>query len=321
MTRSLAFSALLILSCGFVINAYATCNPPSNPGAVLCFPSANSSPTNPVYFEGAAKGEDDLPIVKMILYADNVKEHDVDNYGTFTWTWTWPEYSDPLEYSGAHHIVLNAWDQKGHLFQYSEYINEVDGAVPQCAQPKSGFNLCSPTYNGEYFPVSGIVTVTTGASNIVNYNLYFNGLFSGSSSGPNLYAIGGTGSAEGNKPVVVKIVATDSNNKTYSQSVTVHQYWASEVCGRNGCEPGIFDIVPSENQVVATTFTASADVQYNTASITAMKVYLDNTVVLTSSGPSNRGSVTGSPGTHLLTFQAWDTTGALYKYQETVELQ
>ena len=86
-------------------------------------------------------------------------------------------------------------------------------------------------------------------------------------------------------------------------------------------QPGIFDIVPAENAVVSTTFTASADVQYNTATITAMKVYLDNTVVLTSTGPSIRGSVTASPGTHLLTFQAWDTTGALYKYQETVNVQ
>ena len=321
MTRFHASLALLMLSCCFAVTAYATCNPPSKPGAVLCFPSANSNPTSPVYFEGAATGENDLPIIKMILYADNVKEHEVDNYGTFSWTWTWPGYNDPLEYNGVHHLVLNAWDQQGHLFQYSEYITEVDAAIPQCAKPQSGFNLCSPTGNGEYFPVSGILAVATGASNIVQYNLYYNGQSAGSSSGPNLYSIGGTGSAEGNKPVVVKIVAIDSNNKTYTKSVTVYQYWASEVCGRNGCEPGIFDIVPSENAVEATTFTASADVQYNTETITAMKVYLDNTVVLTSTGPSIRGSITGSPGTHLLTFQAWDTTGALYKFQETVNLQ
>lgn len=319
MTRCLALSALLIVSCGFAVTAHATCNPPSSPGAILCFPSPNSTPSSPVYFEGAAKGEDDLPIVKMILYADNVKEHEVDNYGTFTWTWL--GHADPLEYNGVHHLVLNAWDRDGHLFQYSEYIKEVGGAIPQCSKPQSGFNLCSPTSNGEYFPVSGIVTVATGASNIVNYNLYYNGQSAGSSSGPNLYSIGGTGSAEGNKPVVVKIVATDSNNKTYTQTVTVYQYWASDVCGRNGCEPGIFDIEPADNAVVGATFTASADVQYNTATITAMKVYLDNAVVLTSSGPSIRGDITASPGTHLLTFQAWDTTGALYKYQETVNVQ
>ena len=71
---------------------------------------------------------------------------------------------------------------------------------------------------------------------------------------------------------------------------------------------------------MGTTFTASADVQYNTYSITAMKIYLDNAVVLSSSGPSIRGDITGSPGTHLLTFEAWDTSGALYKDQETVNL-
>lgn len=319
MTRSFSVLAMLILSCGFAVTAHATCNPPSKPGAVLCFPSTNSNPTSPVYFEGAATGENDLPITKMILYADNVKEHEVDNYDTFTWTWTWPGHADPLEYNGMHRLVLNAWDSQGHLFQYSEYITEIDGAIPQCAKPQSGFNVCAPT-KGTYYPVSGIEIVLTGASNIVNYNVYLNGQFAFNSSGPNLYAITGTGLAT-DKPVVVTMVGQDSNNKSYTQTVSVYQYWASEVCGRNGCEPGIFDIEPLDNAVVATTFTASADVQYNTAQITAMKVYLDNTVVLTSTGPSIRGSITGSPGTHLLTFQAWDTTGALYKYQETVNVQ
>jgi hypothetical protein len=255
----------------------------------------------------------------MILYADNVKEHEVDNYGTFTWTWTSPGHDDPLEYNGVHHLVLNAWDQKGHLFQYSEYVTEVGGAIPQCAKPQTGFNVCAPTKGG-YYPVSGIEIVLTGASNIVNYNIYLNGQFAFNSSGPNLDAITGTGLAT-NKPVVVTMVAQDSNNKSYTQTVSVYQYWASDVCGRNGCEPGIFDIAPSDNQVVDTTFTASADVQYNTHSITAMKIYLDNTVVLTSTGPSIRGNVSASPGTHLLTFEAWDTTGALYKNQEAVNVQ
>jgi hypothetical protein len=319
MTRFLALSALLILSCGFAVTAHATCNPPSNPGAVLCFPSTNSSPTSPVYFEGAARGANDSPIVKMILYADNVKEHEVDNYDTFSWTWVYPGHDDPLAFNGIHHLVLNAWDQNEHLFQYSEYIKETDAAVPQCSKPQTGFNLCSP-FNGGYYPVGGINILTTGASNIVSYNVYLNGQFAFSSSGPNLEAISGTGEAT-SKPVKVTIVAQDSNKKSYTQNVNVYEYWASYVCGRSGCEPGIFGITPTENQVVSTTFNASAEVQYNTHTITAMKVYLDNTLVLTSSGPTIRGTVTGSPGTHLLTFQAWDTTGALYKYQETVEME
>ena len=135
MASSRVLLAVLILSLGFAVTAHATCNPPSNPGAILCFPSPNSVATSPVYFEGAAKGENDLPIVKMILYVDNVKEHEVDNYGTFTWTWSWPGHADPLNYNGVHHVVLNAWDQQGHLFQYSEYIQEIEGAIPQCAKP------------------------------------------------------------------------------------------------------------------------------------------------------------------------------------------
>ena len=67
--------------------------------------------------------------------------------------------------------------------------------------------------------------------------------------------------------------------------------------------------------------TLNAQVQYNTATVTAMRAYLDNTVVARSSGPSIYANISASRGTHLLTIQAWDTTGALYKIQQTVNVQ
>jgi hypothetical protein len=51
-----------------------------------------------------------------------------------------------------------------------------------------------------------------------------------------------------------------------------------------------------------------------------MKVYLDNTVVGTSTGPTIVATVTASAGTHLLTVQGWDTKGALYKTQQVVNV-
>jgi hypothetical protein len=58
----------------------------------------------------------------------------------------------------------------------------------------------------------------------------------------------------------------------------------------------------------------------NTEPITTTKVYLDNTVVGTSSGATIVATVTASAGTHLLTVQSWDTTGTLYKTQHTVNV-
>jgi hypothetical protein len=55
--------------------------------------------------------------------------------------------------------------------------------------------------------------------------------------------------------------------------------------------------------------------------ITAMKAYLDNTVVATSSGPTILSNITATPGTHDVTVQAWDSAGNLYKNQVTVNVQ
>jgi len=43
-------------------------------------------------------------------------------------------------------------------------------------------------------------------------------------------------------------------------------------------------------------------------------------VVATSSGPTIRASITAAAGTHLLSVQAWDTTGSLYKTDQTVNV-
>jgi hypothetical protein len=42
--------------------------------------------------------------------------------------------------------------------------------------------------------------------------------------------------------------------------------------------------------------------------------------VQVSSGATIVAEVTASSGTHLLTVQAWDTTGMLYKTQQTVNV-
>ncbi len=238
MKRILASAALLILSCAFSLTAHATCNPPTKPGALICFPSPNSTVTSPVYVEAAATGENGLHIVKMILYADNVKETEVDNYDTLTWTWSYQGFNDPLEYNGAHHLVLNAWDQNGHLFQYSEYIEEIDGAIPPCAAPSTGFNICSPL-NGQYYPESAVPITTSGAANIVSYNIYINGKYEFNYQGRNVEASTGVVPVT-DKPITLTIVATDSNKKTYTKTNTFKEYWASFVCGRSSCNPGIF---------------------------------------------------------------------------------
>jgi hypothetical protein len=248
----------------------------------------------------------------MILYVDNVKEYEQDNSDVLTAQ----VYSGPIDYNGYHHFVLNAWDQGGHLFQYSTYATEIDGNVPMCAAPSSGFNICSPTANS--YQNYNMPVVISGAANITGYKIYYNGVYSFSGTGRNLIA-------ESSIQVTanwstMKVVATASNGATYTKSLQFKLYYSTPACGRNGCGPGITIQSPSNYEDVGSPFTISAQTSGSNP-ITTTKVYLDNTLVDTANGPSVYKHQTASPGTHLITVQAWDTKGILYKLQETVNVK
>lgn len=51
-----------------------------------------------------------------------------------------------------------------------------------------------------------------------------------------------------------------------------------------------------------------------------MKLYLGNTLVASSTGPTIRATLSATHGTYVLPVQAWDNTGALYKTQPTVNV-
>jgi hypothetical protein len=314
MKRSLLVFAVAAVCAGLSLTSYAVCTPPTSPGAVICFPSANSTFTYPMNVEAAAKGANDSPIVKMILYSDNQKIDETTNYDTLT-----NASEMAVQYNGKHHLVLNAWDAAGKLYQASEEVTMVGGAVAQCTAPQTGIAICAPL-NGSYWPESAVEVVASGSSAITGYDMWVNGKFFTSITGKNVDL--GTGFwPVTDKPLTLTMKAKDTSGKTYTQTTQFYQYYASYVCGRISCNPGIFVTSPADHADVESGFTLNAQVQYNTATITAMKAYLDSKVVATSTGPSINAPIAATPGTHLLTIQAWDTTGALYKNQQTVNVQ
>jgi hypothetical protein len=72
---------------------------------------------------------------------------------------------------------------------------------------------------------------------------------------------------------------------------------------------------------VESSFVVKAQIAENPSPIAAMKVYLDGSLVAQSNGPTLYQTVTtGIRGTHILTFQAWDTAGRLYRVQQNVNI-
>ncbi len=289
--------------------AFANCPAPTNPGAVICFPSNGSTATYPMNIEAAATGRNGLPIVQMILYSNNRKIDEVTHTSTLT-------FSDSTDnYNQSYRLVLNAWDSDGNLYQASSTVKQIDGQYP-CSHPASGINFCSPP-NNTYQPDTGVQVTAWGSSNVTSMNAWLNGTLFDSLSGDAINAI--VGDSNYTQWQTVSVKAYKGSQPLYTGSANFKMYHVYQ-CGRNGCNPGIVIQQPTNYEDTNSPFTVEASVESNTEPITAMKVYLDNVVVATSTGPTIRAQVTAAAGTHLLTVQAWDSTGALYKTDQTVNV-
>jgi hypothetical protein len=163
--------------------AFADCPAPTNPGAVICFPSSNSPITYPMNIEAAATGRNGLPIVRMMLYSDSQKIDQMANTGTLA-------FSDVNDiYNQSYHLVLNAWDSEGNLYRAFATVKVIDGAYA-CSHPASGIKLCSPP-NGSYQPDSGVQLVAWGSANVTSMNAWLNGTLIDVANGNVLDAITG----------------------------------------------------------------------------------------------------------------------------------
>ena len=290
------------------------CSPPSQPGAVLCYPTSNASVVPILNIEGAAKGNNS-PIVAMTLYADNQKIYSVSNADNFVFAdWSYWQF-------GSHHLVLNAWDAAGNLFQTSTTFSieiSLNTTYATCSTPATGVNLCQPVSN-TWYPESFAPFYATGNSSIVTMKGYVNNQVRVTNENGNSFQIGiGMNPTPSGSTFVAN--GWDSKGNVSSAKATgIHLYYDG-ACIKS-CGPGITIQEPAAVTDQTSPFSLNATVQQPQGTITDMKAYLDNSQVATSGGPTILANVTATPGTHLLTVQAWDASGNLYKSQVTVNVQ
>ena len=304
LSATLAFAACATL-------ASATCTPPAKAGAVICFPTTNATVVFPMNIEGAATGENGLPITKMILYSNNVKLLEKDNSDTIYLVMDENDY-----FNQSYNLVLNAWDSGGNLLQYSANVTQVGGYYP-CTHPASGINFCSPP-NGSYQPNSFLQLAAYASSDVTSMNTWQNGKFLFSSNG-NVTAANMGSATVSNAWQSFTVKAYKGSRALYTATSRYKPYYGCPGLV-TGCAIYIQIQQPSNYQDLNSPFTVQAQAVQNPKPITSMKVYLDNTVVATSTGATIVSTVTAAAGTHLLTVQAWDTTGTLYKTQQTVNV-
>ena len=317
------FPSLHILKISFAVFAFAlfassqasaACPEPASGHLAICQPSANSTIYQVPHFEATANPTSGS-ISTMKVYVDNklIFQNGGGSLNLF----------EGGVSNGTHHLVINAWDDFGRLYQAQENFS-VTGNLPfTCPVTGVGVRICAPATGSVVSNNLGFTAGFKGNTAIKSVRALLDGadVFDfAPASGQTSVVAGGVNAPAGTHTFTV--VATDINNTVYKSSVSIKTFFEGD-CPPKGstCNPGIYQTTPNDGDDVQSPFRVSAAVQNNTASITAMKAYIDGVVVGTSSGPTFDQPISAAKGTHILILQAWDTAGKLYRLTENVNVQ
>lgn len=298
-------------------NALAQCSAPSSPGVRICAPTPNSTVVYLPAIEVNSTPKSGS-IYKFIIYdnGSNIFEGSPYQAGITL-------YDGALR-NGLHNVVVNAWDTAGNLLQSKVSFTIIGYGYPLfCTAPATpGINFCVPPDNS--LQQSGIPVSATakGYSAITTMQVYLDGKLQVQQQGYNYLS---TGVSPGNPGThQVTMVAYDSTGHRFAATKTVTSSYDSYNCppkGNGPCAPGFILNSPTPDQFVNPTFMVKAQIQNNPSPITALKIYLDGALMAQSGGPTlYQELTTGLRGTHVLTFQAWDTVGRLYRVQQNVNI-
>lgn len=176
----------------------------------------------------------------------------------------------------------------------------------------TGVKVCSPTAGST---INTFVSVNSsgagGAFPIVAMKAYIDGSQVAATDTNTLGA--SVSKAAGNHQLAVN--AWDSNDKVYQTFVNF------TVGGTAGCSvptaAGVHICSPAQGSTVSSPVAISAAANGGTPKISAMKAYIDSTLVASSTSGTISASVPKAVGTHKLTVNAWNTTGKLFQSTAT----
>jgi hypothetical protein len=312
-TLKISFAVIAFAIC-VSLQASAACPEPASGHLAICQPSASSSVYQVPHIEATANPTSGS-ITTMKVYIDGklIFQNGGGSLSLF----------EGGVSNGTHHLVINAWDDFGRLYQASENFS-VTGNLPfSCPVSGVGVRICAPTTGSVVSQNLGLTAGFKGNTAIKFLRAYVDStdVFDFAPAAGQTSVTGGAiNTIPGTHTLTV--VAWDTNNTVYKSSASIKTYYEAD-CPPRGttCNPGIYQTTPNDGDDVQSPFRVNASVQNNTAAITAMKAYLDGVQVGASSGPTFDQPISAAKGTHILVVQAWDTAGKLYRLTENVNVQ
>lgn len=313
--RRPAFFLAALFVLGFLPRvAAADCAPPATVGVVICQPSPNSMIFGGPHFEAAANpASGSIANISVFIDGKDVFDSSGDVLNLF----------EGGVGNGKHSLVIEATDSFGRHLRASESFTAI-GNFEFCPPSGVGMRICAPTASNS---VSQNLTFSLGfqgLATISHVRIYIdNARFAdfGPPFSPPGEILGEAGTVSAGQHSMTAI-AWDIHGKTYKNSVTFKAFFDGGCPPKgNVCTPVLTTDTPQDGEDVKSPFQVSAHVDFNTVSISAIKAYLDGRVVAQSSGSTFNEMIAAAKGTHILTLQAWDIDGRLYRVTENVNVQ
>ncbi|HEY2168882.1 MAG TPA: hypothetical protein VGJ30_04610, partial [Candidatus Angelobacter sp.] len=188
------------------LQASAACPEPASGHLSICQPSPNSTIYQVPHFEATANPTSGS-ITTMKVYVDNklIFQNGGGSLSLF----------EGGVANGTHHLVINAWDDFGRLYQASEFFG-VTGNLPACAPSSVGVRICAPAQGQAVSPNLGLSLGFKGNAPIKRVTAFVGStpVFDFAPTPGQTQVLGsGFGTTAGNH--TLNVVATDTNNATY----------------------------------------------------------------------------------------------------------
>ena len=261
------------------------------PAAVtIASPAAGATVSSPV--QVVASGTSPVGVAAMQIYADHNLVYTVNGSSINT--------SVPLS-AGSHYLVIKMWDNNGNPTSQSVTITVPAAAAVSISSPTAGQSVSSPVHvvAGGTSP-AGVAAMQIYADDQLVYTV-------NSSSIDTMLPL-----STGTHYLVIKM--WDKNGNPTSKSVSVNV--TAPVAGVTLTSPTTGSTLGSPVQVVASATTGNSS-----DAIGAMRIYVDDNGVYTTSGASINTSVTMSSGTHHIVVVAWDQIGASWTKDAMINVQ
>lgn len=312
--RRLVVSAMLFVLCLLPRVAAADCPPPATAGVVICQPSPNSTIFQVPHFEAAANpASGSITNISVLVDGKDIFDSSGAELNLFTGGVG----------NGKHALVIDATDSFGRHLRASESFTVI-GNIPFCPPSAVGMRICAPTASDQVSQNLFFSLGFKGLATISHVRIYIDNArfadFSPPFSPPG-EILGSAGPVSAGQHNMTAI-AWDIHGKTVKNSVIFKAFFDGG-CPPKGniCTPALTTDSPQDGDDVHSPFLVSAHVDFNTVSISAIKAYLDGHLVAQSFGPAFHQTLSAAKGTHILTLQAWDVDGRLYRVTRNVNVQ